>query len=46
VIRPGDLLEVILERSAASGQGETQVRFSIAREGTRCASGAIVYQAP
>lgn len=43
VIRPGDVLDVMLERSAGIGEGETQVRFEIARDGTRCASGAIVY---
>ncbi|UJR82615.1 hypothetical protein [Sandaracinus amylolyticus] len=44
VIHPGDELDVTLERSAGSAPGETQVRFDISRDGTRCASGAIVYQ--
>lgn len=43
VIRPGDVLDVTLERGAGIGAGETQVRFDISRDGTRCASGAIVY---
>ncbi|MDQ3037430.1 MAG: hypothetical protein M3Y87_33860 [Myxococcota bacterium] len=45
VIRPGDVLDLVLERGPGLGEGETQVRFEIAREGTRCASGVIVYGA-
>lgn len=45
VIRPGDVLDLTLERGPGIGAGETQVRFDISREGTRCASGAIVYAA-
>jgi 3-hydroxymyristoyl/3-hydroxydecanoyl-(acyl carrier protein) dehydratase len=45
VIRPGDALDLVLERSAGSGEGEAQVRFEITRDGARCASGAIVYGA-
>lgn len=43
VIRPGDELDVVLERGPGLAAGETQVRYEIARAGTRCASGVIVY---
>jgi 3-hydroxymyristoyl/3-hydroxydecanoyl-(acyl carrier protein) dehydratase len=43
VIHPGDALDVVLERSVGLREGETQVRFEIARDGARCASGVIVY---
>jgi 3-hydroxymyristoyl/3-hydroxydecanoyl-(acyl carrier protein) dehydratase len=42
-IRPGDLLDVHLERRTAPGSGDTQIRFRILRGTTSCASGAIVY---
>lgn len=44
VIRPGDALDVVLERSPGIREGETQVRWEIARDGARCASGVIVYE--
>lgn len=43
VIRPGEAIDLRLERSEGPGEGETQVRFEITREGTRCSSGTIVY---
>lgn len=42
VIKPGDVLDVHLERGPAK-DGGIQVRFEIRRGETRCASGAIVY---
>lgn len=45
VIVPGDVLDVVLERGPGLAEGETQVRFEIRRDATRCASGVIVYGA-
>lgn len=42
MIRPGDTLEVALERKVDGG--ETHLRFVIARGDERCASGVIVYE--
>ncbi len=41
MIRPGDALDLVLERSTSGD--EAQLRFTIARGDERCASGVIVY---